>query len=149
MRLAIFFGILMLGFASSCTKETCGKDKDEFLTNYYGLVETASNPQKKPSASEWQGYDEQLRSFLEDCYPLYTEELSKGQRRTIWAKSTQYYYYRYGSEVLNALEDENNSVSRLISREVNARWDRPSEAIEEAAMSGSGNRSKLQKRAKE
>lgn len=146
MRLAIFFWLVVLGLTSACTKDFCGKDKDEFLVNYYALVQTVGETKNKPSASDWQKYDEEFRTLLEECYPLYAGELSKGQKRTFWAKSTQYYYYRYGGEVLNALANETNSVSRLITREVEARWSRPSEAIEEATMNSSRNWKKVKER---
>lgn len=149
--------LLLIGVSfllSSCGSEdtTCGKDSEEFLLNYFALVREVQMAKLSVSDAAWKKYDEQFRAYVEECYQLYEEDLVRGQRRSFWAKAMQYYYYRYGSEMLTELKNESNALSRRIKREIDSRWDRPGSALDEAMMKAGKdwqkvkeNRSKKQK----
>jgi hypothetical protein len=133
-----YLTVLLIGVSfilSSCSSEqSCGENSKEFLLNYFALVREVQMAKLSVSDAGWNKYDEQFRTHIEECYQLYENDMERGQRRSFWAKAMQYYYYRYGSNMLSELDNDENALSRRIKREVNNRWDRPGDALDEAMM---------------
>ena len=133
-----YLTLLLIGVSfmlSSCSSEpTCGENSDEFLLNYFALVREVQMAKLSVSDAGWNKFDEQFKSYVEECYQLHQEEMTRGQRRSFWAKAMQYYYYRYGSGMMNELKNDSNALSRRIKREIDSRWDRPGSALDEAMM---------------
>ncbi|MCG8329356.1 MAG: hypothetical protein MI974_16795 [Chitinophagales bacterium] len=145
MKVYVKLGILAIGvLLVACNQESpCGEDKATFLKSYYDLIDQVSISKMAANDGKWAGYDEQFRASIEECYQTYESEMTKGERRKFWAKSMRYYYHRYGGSVLEVVKDESNQLSRKISEEVYRRWDRPSDALEEALIN-TGKRHKNQ-----
>jgi len=141
-------GLLVMGLllCAACSKDTCGKNKEAFLSKYAALLEEARKSELEVGSSKWEQYDEQFRALVEECYQVYEGELSKGEKRIFWAQSVEYYYYRYGGGVLEAVNERKDGLSRRIRQEVESRWDRTGDALDEAMMSLSRKLQKAKER---
>lgn len=137
MKGFVYLAILGMLLTTSCAKNECGKDKDSFLDNYFTLIVKAKNSGMDVGATGWGSYDERFRAMVEECYQLYEAELSKGEKRKFWSKSVEYYYHRYKGGVLEVIDEKDDTLTRTIRKEVESRWRRTGEALDEA-LSGAG-----------
>lgn len=138
--------LLIMLITSACSDDYCADSKEKFLVDYFALIQNAGDADMKADDKGWEKYDEQFRALVEECYQVYEPELTKGERRTFWAKSVEYYYHRYGGEVLSAVNEKEDELSRRIKREVESRWDRTGDALDEALMSAQKNWKKAKER---
>jgi len=146
MKKLLYYSLFVMLILSACSNDPCAGNKDQFLTDYHTLIQSAGDADMKAGDKGWEKYDEQFRAMVEECYQFHEPELTRGERRTFWAKSVEYYYHRYGGEVLSAVNEKDDDLSRRIKREVQSRWDRTGDALDEALMSAQKNWKKAKKR---
>ena len=68
--------------------------------------------------SPWKLLDEQLEVYVLDCYDNFKNEMSWSDRTRVVTRTLEYYYWRYGSQMVYQLQDRENDVSDYILQEV-------------------------------
>ena len=116
---------------SSCSRNECSGSKKAFLKKYNDLVETVMDHDLDYSDREWEKYDEQFRTYVEDCYDEHEPEMTRRERREFWSKAMGYYYKRYGDGVVNELMDESSRLAAKIRENTEEFWHEHGDELEE------------------
>ena len=111
--------VLTLVLLGGCSEPTpCGDSKDDFLKNYYELINEASAANLPVSDKQWSQYDERFRAYVEECYEQHESELSPKERRNFWARSMKYFAQRYGDGAIRELGKGKHKASEKVREEV-------------------------------
>ena len=124
---AILFGSLLF---TGCSKNACSGSKKDFLRKYNELIETAMTSELDYSDRKWKKYDEQFRTYVEECYDEHEADMSRRERRRFWSKAMSYYYMRYGDGVVEELLDETDRVAQRIRENTEDFWEKHGEDLE-------------------
>lgn len=112
-------GVLILGL-NRCSTIQCGSNKAQFIESYERFMEEVERVEMPATDMRWGIYDDRLETLLLECYPNFKGELSTHDREVILFMSLDYYFRRYGSHMVLALEDVENPVSVTVSEDLSA-----------------------------
>ena len=65
------------------------------------------------SDEKWEKYDQEFKTYIEDCYDHFEEDLSTKERRQFWMKTLKYYATRYGEGMLNELSKKDGISDKV------------------------------------
>lgn len=92
--------------SQGCQMARCGATKDIFLRNFDEFIEKIDQTDLDIDDGKWEGHDEKFRTYVEECYDAFEEDLSGREKRQFWIKSLKYYATRYGEGMLNELSKD-------------------------------------------
>lgn len=122
-------GVLLLG--AGCSTLRCGVDKAQFLNSYDEFIADVHAMDMRITDAKWRLYDDRLETFVTECYPSFEEDMSFRERQTFLSSAIKYYYKRYGSHMIQELQDENNPTSEVIKESMAEIWENPNEIFRE------------------
>jgi len=95
------FGLLFLATITltSCSVDPCGNDKDAFLKNFDTLVDKVEDIDYDTENSKWEGYNEDFKKLVEDCYEIHEDDLTRREEKRFWKKTTLYYVKTFSGQV--------------------------------------------------
>ena len=102
---------------SSCQVMQCGADKKSFLSKYDAFIEKVDRLDLEVSDEKWSKYDSEFKSYIEDCYDHFEEDLTTRERRRFWMKTLKYYATRYGDGMLNELSKK-EGISEKVEQNI-------------------------------
>lgn len=109
--MSLFVGLLTM---TSCKEVACGGSASNFQNQFENFLEKVDELEYDTDDKRWKVFDERMRLFIDECYPLYEEELSKSDKSEFWIGTLAYYSNRYGDEIADAFA----SHGELIAEEV-------------------------------
>ncbi len=112
----LFLGTVLV--LQSCGLDECGSTKSNFLKKYDAFIAEVEKQDLSFSDKNWETYDAQFESYLENCYERYEEEMTTAENREFWVQSVKYYYKRYGNGFAEELFDEDNELSQTMRRKI-------------------------------
>lgn len=130
-NLLLAFSCLLFLSLPSCSTSPCQPDKERFLHAYYELLDEAKQADLPVSDPAWGKYDERFRAYVEECYEVHEPAMSRRERRKFWSRSLSYYYQRYGDGVAKELKGSSRTSKRM-KEAVEALWDSPEAAFDDA-----------------
>lgn len=122
---AFFLAVATAGMLHGCTTIQCGSGKAQFLDNYNRFMEEALEKDFSVADKRWHAYDERLETYILDCYPSFSEDLTFADRQSVLSQAVSYYYIRYGSHMIKELQNEDNEVSVALMAELEEVWSDP------------------------
>jgi len=125
--LICYAGIFSL-FLVSCQMDPCA-NKEKFLTNFDSFVEDISESEESISLEEWKKHDEKFKKYIEECYTNHKGDLLSSEKQSFWANSIRYYYERHGNSFFTELNDENDTLAKIMEEELSEVFNNPEEAI--------------------
>lgn len=109
----IFSITLITMIVSSCQVIQCGADKKSFLSKYNSFIEKVDRQDMDVSDEKWEKYDQEFKTYIEDCYDHFEEDLTTRERRQFWMKTLKYYATRYGEGMLNELSKKDGISDKV------------------------------------
>ncbi|MCB0687138.1 MAG: hypothetical protein KDC53_11450 [Saprospiraceae bacterium] len=112
------FAMTLLGVTlSSCQVLECGADKNAFLNKYESFIAKVDHLDLDVSSEKWSKYDAQFKTYIEDCYDYYEDDLTTKERRQFWMKTLKYYATRYGEGMINELSKK-DGISEKVEKNI-------------------------------
>lgn len=84
--------LLSISFLSSC--QTRCLTKEAFLTGFDKFSEDVKTHYKDLGEEDWVSIDEELKAYVDECYPKYKTELTVSEKVTFWKNTLSYGIYR-------------------------------------------------------
>ncbi len=109
----ILWSLTMITFFTACEMTKCGATKEVFMRNFDGFIEEVDDRDFEVSDDRWNRYDEKFRTYIEECYDAFEEDLTAQEKRQFWIKSLKYYALRYGEGMLNELSKDDIANTRM------------------------------------
>lgn len=92
--------------------------KTQFLENYDEFMEEVQEDHEDYSSKDWKKKNESLKTFLEDEYPQFEEDLTKKEKVRIWAQALTYQVYQHKEEVIEEIEKNEEVYVEMIEEHV-------------------------------
>ncbi len=111
--------ILALGtlILSSCEVSQC-INKNYFVTTYDRFIKDFEERHEKYSTEDWTSKEEKMRSFVNDCYTSFGEEMTADEKLSFWTKYVEFMIIRYKAEALQTIESEDKKSEVEIYKEI-------------------------------
>jgi len=75
-------------FSSQCLS------KDAFVSGYEKFSDDVQNHYKELNDKDWIEIDQELKAYVDQCYPKYKDQLSIEEKVTFWKNTLSYGLYR-------------------------------------------------------
>ncbi|MDX1476633.1 MAG: hypothetical protein R3301_02970 [Saprospiraceae bacterium] len=116
---------VMVGSLAQCTAIQCGANASQFVEQFDRFIQESLDTDMSITDTRWKIYDERLESYLVDCYDRFREELTYGDKQTVLMQTIRFYYKRYGSHMIQELQNDENPTSVVLKKEMAAIWEQP------------------------
>ena len=95
-----FLGFSLFVFLlASCSSDPCGNNKDAFLKKFDSLVESIEAIEYDTKHSKWEGYNEEFKMMVEECYEKHEDDLTRREEREFGRKVAVYYVKTFSENV--------------------------------------------------
>ncbi len=117
MKKYLFTTIIGLLFLTSCEVNVC-INKSYFISTYDRFIEDFEKGNNKYSTEDWNSKEEKIKSFVNDCYASFKEEMSAEERVSFWTKYVEFMIIRYKGEALSEIESQDRKSEVEIYKEI-------------------------------
>ena len=109
-KIALFTTSLLVICISSCQMGECGFSKDQFLSNYYKVIDNVKDKSRSELKDDWEKMDSKMEKLILECYDRYEKDLTPEEDLKFWLSSLTYYVKRHGLRILNKLDKDEDEV---------------------------------------
>lgn len=81
-------------FLSACNIDTNCMSKEAMITNFDKFIKDVEQHHEKLEQSDWAHIDEELKAYIETCYPKFKEDMNVSEKVTFWKQTLSYGVYR-------------------------------------------------------
>jgi len=112
---------------TSCATDPCGNDKDDFLKKFNTLVDKIEAIDYDTENSKWEGYNDEFKNLVEECYKIHEDDLSRREERKFGKQVAVYYVKtftgnvdieKHAAEFGKMLDENMGDISNQISKAV-------------------------------
>lgn len=120
MRLLVLFGVLFsfVGlYSCSSIFNSCGKEKKDFIDNFYNFIDEIRVEQRKGeiSSSQWEGFDKKYHQLTSECYHQFEKELTTTDKLSITAGVGFYLYAKHGRGAILKIAEQDAAIRQILS----------------------------------
>src|SRR5680860_338144 len=90
------FLILLIINVTGCQIDPCGSAPADLIENMEDLVKEVKKADYQPKDDRWQSYDDRFEIYFEDCYDLWSPDMTGRQKRQFAGLITKYMANRFG-----------------------------------------------------
>ena len=109
---AVLAGALFI--LPSCAEIQCGGSKANFQNQYENLLEKIEDLNYDLDDKRWKPFDERFRTLVEECYPMYEDEMSEREKSEFWLSTLEFYSGRYGDGLAEVFRNQGEYISEEV-----------------------------------
>lgn len=102
---------------SSCEMNMC-INKSYFISTYDRFIEDFEKNNKNYSQEDWNSKQDKMRSFVNDCYASFKDDMTAEERVSFWTKYVEFMIVRFRGDALEEIESEDRKSAVEIYEEV-------------------------------
>ncbi len=91
---SFFFAFMMITILSNCNFNSQCLSKEAFLSGYDKFTTDVEKHYKELKSEDWIDIDKEMKTYVEQCYPKYKEQLSIEEKVSFWKNTLSYGLYR-------------------------------------------------------
>ncbi len=111
------FLLLSLFLVSSCEVGLC-INKNYFIQTYDRFIADFEERHDTYSSDDWKSKEEKMRSFVNDCYAAFKEDMTAEERVSFWTKYVEFMIIRYKGDALQQIESEDRKTEVELYSEI-------------------------------
>lgn len=109
--------LMCLFLLSACEMNMC-VNKAYFVSTYDRFIADFEKNHDNYSSADWASKEEKMRSFVNDCYASYKEDMSVEERVSFWTKYVEFMIVRHTGDALQIIETEDTKSEVEIYKEI-------------------------------